>query len=252
MRVRFLALLAALSLLVLAALPASASTSNPKFNPPKSFYLALGDSLAFGYQQSKFIANLPTENPSAFVTGYVDDFAGMLQGINPAIETVNLGCPDETTSSFMAGGCPYTALGFRLHRAYGGAQLDAAISFLKSHPGQVSPITIDLGANDANSCGADQTCFAGAICYGAPEHGRDPLDASSRGARCRDHRHGVLQPICGPGPRYQRGCGIIELCPGRRCRSGQGANSRCLHSLQPGFRRAGHALRSHAFLYVTA
>src|SRR5207249_5807513 len=27
---------------------------------------------------------------------------------------------------------------------------------------------------------------------------------------------------------------------------------RCLHSLQPGFRRAGHALRSHAFLYVTA
>jgi len=145
MRVRFLALLAALSLLVLAALPASASTSNPKFNPPKSFYLALGDSLAFGYQQSKFIANLPTENPSAFVTGYVDDFAGMLQGIDPAIETVNPGCPDETTSSFMAGGCPYTDAGFRLHRAYGGAQLDAAINFLKSHPGQVSPITIDSG-----------------------------------------------------------------------------------------------------------
>src|SRR2546428_3670081 len=109
MRVRFLALFAVLSLLVLPALPASASTSNPKFNPPKSFYLALGDSLAFGYQQSKFIANFPTENPSAFVPGYVDDFAGMLQGIDPAIETVNLGCPDETTSSFMAGGCPYTA-----------------------------------------------------------------------------------------------------------------------------------------------
>src|SRR5256885_4104150 len=163
MRVRFPALVAALSLLVLAALPALASTSNPKFNPPKSFYLALGDSLAFGYQESKFIANFPTENPSAFVTGYVDDFASMLQRIDPAIETVNLGCPGETTSLFIAGGCPYTAAGFRLHRAYGGAQLHAAISFLKSHPGQVSPITIDLGANDANSCGADQTCFAGAI-----------------------------------------------------------------------------------------
>src|SRR5437667_2783123 len=114
MRVRFLALLAALSLLVLAALPASASTSNPKFNPPKSFYLALGDSLAFGYQQSKFIANLPTENPSAFVTGYVDDFAGMLQGIDPAIETVNLGCADETASSFMTGGGLYTHGGLKL------------------------------------------------------------------------------------------------------------------------------------------
>src|SRR5207253_10673775 len=86
-----------------------------------------------------------------------------VQGHNPPMATVNLGCPGETTSPFMAGGCPYTALGFRLHRAYGGAQLDAAISFLKSHPGQVSPITIDLGANDANPCGADQTCFAGAI-----------------------------------------------------------------------------------------
>src|SRR2546427_8414320 len=137
MRVRFLALLAALSLLVLAALPASASTSNPKFTPPKSFYLAFGDSLVLGYQQSKFIANLPTENPSAFVTGYVDDSGGMLQEINPAIETVNLGCPDETTSSFMAGGCPYTDAGFRLHRAYRGAPPEAARSFLQSHPGQV-------------------------------------------------------------------------------------------------------------------
>src|SRR2546425_5265946 len=134
MRVRFLALLAALSLLVLAALPASASTSNPKFNPPKSFYLALGDSLAFGYQQSKFIANLPTENPSAFVTGYVDDFAGMLHGIDPAIETVNLGCPDETTSSFMAGGCPHTDAGFMLPRPYGGAPLPCPVSLPKSPP----------------------------------------------------------------------------------------------------------------------
>src|SRR2546426_2201389 len=141
MRVRFLGLLAALSLLVLAALPASASTSNPKFNPPKSFYLALGDSLAFGYQQSKFIANLPTENPSAFVTGYVDDFAGMLQGIDPAIETVNLGCPDETTSSFMAGGWPLSAAGLKFLRAHGGAQADVAVSLLKYRPRQVSPPT---------------------------------------------------------------------------------------------------------------
>ena len=163
MRVRLFALLSALGLLVLAAIPASASTSKPKFDPPKSYYLALGDSLAFGYQQSRFIANFPTESPSAFDTGYVNDFAGRLRGIDPAIETVNLGCPGETTSSYLAGGCPYTAQGFGLHRAYGGAQMDAAISFLKAHPGEVSPITIDLGANDVNACGADQTCIAGAI-----------------------------------------------------------------------------------------
>lgn len=163
MRVRLFALLSAVGLFVLAAVPASASTSQPKFNPPKSFYLALGDSLAFGYQQYKFNANYPTENPSAFVTGYVDDFAAMLRGINPATETVNLGCPGETTASYMTGGCEYTAFGFALHHTYSGTQMDAAIAFLKAHPGEVSPITINLGANDLNACGFDQTCIARAI-----------------------------------------------------------------------------------------
>lgn len=163
MRVRIFALVSALALFVLAAVPASASTSQPKFDPPKAFYLALGDSLAFGYQQGKFIANYPTENPAAFVTGYVDDFVSMLQGINPAIETVNLGCPGETTASYMNGACTYTAAGFRLHQAYAGTQMDAAIGFLNAHPGQVSPITIDLGANDVNACGFDQVCIARAI-----------------------------------------------------------------------------------------
>jgi lysophospholipase L1-like esterase len=148
-------------LFVLAAVPASASS--PKFDPPRSFYLALGNSLAFGYQQYKFLANYPTENPSAFSSGYVDDFAGMLQGIDPGIETVNLGCPGETTSSYMGGGCPYTAHGFALHHFYAGSQMDATTSFLKAHPHQVSPITIDLGANDVDSCGFDQACIAAEI-----------------------------------------------------------------------------------------
>ena len=33
-----------------------------------------------------------------------------------------------------------------------GSQLGAAVSFLQDHPGQVSLITIDIGANDLNSC----------------------------------------------------------------------------------------------------
>src|SRR5256885_10345280 len=97
----------------------------------------------------------------------------MLKGINPAIETVNLGCPDETTSSFMAGGCPYTAAGLRLHRAYGGAPLDAAISLLKAPPGEGSPITIDPGANDTNSGGGDQNGFGCAVSTVRPEQRGD-------------------------------------------------------------------------------
>jgi lysophospholipase L1-like esterase len=157
MRVRLFALVSALALFVLAAVPASASTSEPKFNPPKSVYLALGDSLAFGYQQYKFNANYPTENPSAFATGYVDDFANMLRGINPGIQTVNFGCPAETTVTFISGQCVYTAFGLQLHNGYSGSQLGAALAFLHAHPGQVSPITIDLGVNDVNVC-SDPSC----------------------------------------------------------------------------------------------
>src|SRR5947209_6826459 len=53
----------------------------------------------------------------------------------------------ETTSSFINGPCP-TPVAF-LHSGYSGTQLATAIAFLRSHPGQVSPITIDIGPNDA-------------------------------------------------------------------------------------------------------
>jgi hypothetical protein len=35
-----------------------------------------------------------------------------------------------------------------LHDAFKGAQLDAALAFLRAHPGQVSPITLSLFGND--------------------------------------------------------------------------------------------------------
>jgi lysophospholipase L1-like esterase len=163
MRVRLFALLAASVLFVLAAAPASASES--KFDPPKSFYLALGDSLAFGYQQAKINANFPVEDPAAFTTGYVDVFSTSLRTVNPAIQTVNFGCPGETTVTFMSGGCPYTAppFSFRLHNSYPGDQLDAALAFLNAHRGQVSPITIDLGANDVDHCNFDPSCIQAGI-----------------------------------------------------------------------------------------
>src|SRR5579863_4199320 len=41
--------------------------------PAQPTYLALGDSLAFGYSQAKFNNLYPNENPAAYDTGYVDD-----------------------------------------------------------------------------------------------------------------------------------------------------------------------------------
>jgi lysophospholipase L1-like esterase len=122
----------------------SVSASSQKFNPPKQYYLSLGDSLAYGYQQAK--ANV-TQNPADFNTGYTDDFETRLAALGRGTHAVNLGCPAETTSSFINGPCP-TPIDF-LHTRYSQPQLVAALGFLGSHPGQVSPITIDLGSNDA-------------------------------------------------------------------------------------------------------
>ncbi len=35
-----------------------------------------------------------------------------------------------------------------MHNFYLGAQLNAAVNFIKNHAGQVSPVTLDIGAND--------------------------------------------------------------------------------------------------------
>ena len=119
--------------------------SGPVYQPPQSYYLALGDSIAYGFQPAKANAGAP---PSAFDTGYVDVFAARLRKLSPKIEVVNYGCPGESTVTFMRGGCPWLADGGKLHDAFRGSQLDAAMSFLRAHRGQVSPITLTLWGND--------------------------------------------------------------------------------------------------------
>ncbi|MGZ6365939.1 MAG: SGNH/GDSL hydrolase family protein [Ktedonobacteraceae bacterium] len=112
---------------------ASSSSHGSSRIGPKKYYLALGDSLAFGYQPD-----------FDFFQGYVDDFFTNLKkhGVK---HLVNLGCFAETSSTFINGKCPVWYLRKQL---YPGSQLEAALNFLHSHSGQVSPVTLDIGAND--------------------------------------------------------------------------------------------------------
>jgi lysophospholipase L1-like esterase len=110
---------------------------------PKSYYLALGDSMAYGFQPDKPDA----APPSAFDTGYVDVFAARLRKLAPKIHLINYGCPGETTVTFSRGGCPWLR-GGALHDTFQGSQLEGALSVLKAHPGEVSPITLTLWGND--------------------------------------------------------------------------------------------------------
>jgi lysophospholipase L1-like esterase len=99
---------------------------------PKYYYLGLGDSLAFGYQPD-------LDWSHGYVVQWYTDLAK-----HGSRSKVNLGCPGETSSTFINGGCP-THL---LHTLYFGAQLSAAVSFINAHRGQVSPVSLDIGAND--------------------------------------------------------------------------------------------------------
>ncbi len=163
-----LALLAALGVLFLAPSAGAfrGSPIGPQPTPrPQLTYLALGDSLAFGYSLSRFESLLPEENPAGFDTGYVDDVSHVLEHLDPDLQVVNDGCPGETTESFITGPCQYQ-LSYPLHHPYTagktGSQLADALTYLKEHPGAVNPITIDIGANDA--LGLVQNCKLEAEC----------------------------------------------------------------------------------------
>jgi lysophospholipase L1-like esterase len=122
----------------------ASAASGPVYQAPSAYYLALGDSITYGFQPNK-----PKAAPaSAFDSGYVDLFAARLHKLSPKIQVVNYGCPGESTRTFTVGGCPGRGDVKALHNAFKGVQLDAALAFLRAHPGQVGPITLSLFGND--------------------------------------------------------------------------------------------------------
>lgn len=102
-----------------------------------SYYLSLGDSLSQGIQPGLTGTNSPTAQ------GYPDQLETMLRTDIPGLRLVKLGCSGETTATMIHGGvCGYS----------GGNQLAQATRFLRAHRGKVALVTIDIGANDPNSC----------------------------------------------------------------------------------------------------
>lgn len=125
-------------------------------------YLALGDSVVFGYITHDTPAYV---NPNNFI-GYPEVVGGSLH-----MPAFNAACPGEATGGFMSAtgadnGCRPFRANFPLHVSYTGTQEAYALSFLHSHP-QTKLVTISLGANDAflleNSCAGDPTCIAAGL-----------------------------------------------------------------------------------------
>jgi lysophospholipase L1-like esterase len=156
--------------LALVSVPALAKTSPnkskaskaPKINPrtpvtPGSSYLALGDSVTFGYEEQQVV---PTPNyaDASSLIGYPE-----LLGTELHLNVVNAACPGETSSSFInttapsngcenaPGGGPAYRTHFPLHVNYSGSQLGYAVSYLKKHH-NVRLVSLMIGANDLLMC----------------------------------------------------------------------------------------------------
>ena len=117
-------------------------------------YLALGDSIAFGYRPAP---RAEYRNPANFAS-YPEDLGAALK-----MNVVNAACPGETSASMInprapSNGCETSARGgpgyramFPLHVFYRGSQLSFAVQYLRQHPG-TRLVTVGIGANDLFRC----------------------------------------------------------------------------------------------------
>jgi lysophospholipase L1-like esterase len=149
-----------LATMAVVAGPAAAKpkSSAPLPVTPGSRYLALGDSVTFGYMESSVVP-APNYHEAATFLGYPE-----LIGSELRLKVANAACSGETSSSLInpsaqSNGCEnspgHPGVGYRtmfpLHVNYKGSQLTYALSYLKAHK-KVSLVSLMIGANDFFVC----------------------------------------------------------------------------------------------------
>jgi lysophospholipase L1-like esterase len=148
-------------LLVVSVVVIAASAAMPSEPSPRP-YLALGDSVVFGFINNAGFAYV---NPANFI-GFPDYTGRALK-----LTDVNAACPGETTGSFLSAsapdnGCKFFRSQVPLHVQYSGTQSSFALTFLASHR-QTRLVTVLLGANDValleTACAGDPTCIANGL-----------------------------------------------------------------------------------------
>ena len=145
----------------------------PVFAASTSRYLALGDSISFGYH--------PLPPPPQPIQSYIG-YPEILDPLVPKQE-INLSCPGQTSASFLSGSAATEVPGANcesmsgwkanlpLHTSYTGTQADYAVSQLLSNK-SIDLVTIGIGGDDLlfvqYMCGGPAnpnfvTCVQGAL-----------------------------------------------------------------------------------------
>lgn len=129
-----------LTLLALSALAPAAHAATPK----SEYFLALGDSYTVGYQDS---LKHTTHN------GPADQLVPLARKRGYRYKLVNLGCGGATSGSMLKQlGCPTPARAPGAADFPGKSQVQAAVAFIKAHPGKVGLVTISISGNDVTPC----------------------------------------------------------------------------------------------------
>jgi lysophospholipase L1-like esterase len=141
-------------LLVLASLGATSATAANSASASK-IYLALGDSLAFGYNPTVAIDLANYHGYPEFVS---DD---------ANLQVTNASCVGESSASFLTSGAPdlgcqqWKQANLPMFVRYTETQMEYAIAFLRANP-NVKLLTINIGGNDLGLlrqlCGSNLTC----------------------------------------------------------------------------------------------
>jgi lysophospholipase L1-like esterase len=130
-------------------------------------YLALGDSVSFGFDP-----NVTPPAPAKY-TGYPEVVAGVLH-LQQSGKEVNASCPGETSGTFLYGGVGNGCQAFKdsvgLHTTYAGTQGNFAVTQLLANK-HIDLVTLSIGGNDLllvqQSC-ANAPDFAACVAAALP------------------------------------------------------------------------------------
>ena len=137
-----------------------ASAQNPRNAAKNTRYLALGDSVSFGY------------NPT--VAENLNNYLGYPELVSDAVheKVANASCVGESSGSFLSVTAPdvgckdWKQKGKPMWVPYTGTQMDYAVAYLRNNPNP-KLVTINIGGNDLAllqfQCGGDVTCEAAGI-----------------------------------------------------------------------------------------
>lgn len=141
-----------------------AVTGVPRATVNTTYLLALGDSLAAGYQPTDGTKSPPIDPTTGSTDqGYPGSYAADLAG-QRHLHLIDLACPGETTASMVGSPAQRECATTYKHEFGDTSQIKAAQTFLAQHRGKVALLTFDLGANDIDNCGVSSFNLS---CYSA-------------------------------------------------------------------------------------